>query len=257
MGGLMSVNLKYTGEGDAEYIRIYVKDNDKKCKKKTLCKYKNVKNGDELFCDIRKAKDLVGILYFDMKYVDDDEESSKYSKYSVSHSSSSSSSSSSSGKKEKMKKCSGSIDTSCSRNIVGDISKECQNLVVVGWTDIDDVVCDEVTSDNKNAMLTRNGTDQNGDKLYLWLFLGICIFIVMVIGIFVGFKKFKVWYYNRNRKRSDVLQDDIPMIPEQPRWYKTTLSGRKVTMSESSVATPQFVVQMANISEMPAISEMI
>merc|ERR1712154_241800 len=55
-GGLMSVNLKYTGEGDAEYIRIYVKDNDKYVKRRHCVNIKMLKMEMNYFVILEKQR---------------------------------------------------------------------------------------------------------------------------------------------------------------------------------------------------------
>eukprot|EP00487_Bulimina_marginata_P009090 TRINITY_DN3425_c0_g1_i1.p1 TRINITY_DN3425_c0_g1~~TRINITY_DN3425_c0_g1_i1.p1 ORF type:complete len:163 (+),score=4.08 TRINITY_DN3425_c0_g1_i1:73-561(+) len=93
--------------------------------------------------------------------------------------------------------CTGYIDTSCSRDIVGDLVTECNDVMVIGWRDMkDSTVCDEQLSPNlavsnrEERLLSVKKKKWDGSILQIGLIIAGCFtcfcHLLMFKGIRIG-----------------------------------------------------------------------
>ena len=200
-------------------IEVYSKQNGKKRK---ICKEKKVQKDDIISCE--RSYGFAEDTYFTISYS---------SKHSGSGSWSKSGSSSEEG--SEMKKCSGSLDTSCSKDLVGEIVNGCEDLMVVGWRSMNEnVVCDESVSGNVMPHQAINNDEEktlsvksrgfDGELLQIGLIIAASLILIVSVGLLVRCAKKMNTAIYRGHKRNSTEIEGLDLMVSQDLRHRATLS---------------------------------
>ena len=169
--GLMSLTLKYVGIFQVNKIEIL----SRRQNGKLLCVFYNVSYGETIICDGESLEAFKRNTYIHVTYKDDDESDDDI--------------------------CEGTIRTDCSCNILGQLSYGCDDIMVIGWIDKLNVICDDTVTDyysisennalvNDELEMVRNLKVLNELDPYIkWSLIGMMfMFLILVfIGVVIGF----------------------------------------------------------------------